>query len=78
MSTTICTSCGFPFRRKPEETWRTTCVGCWRKGARREPVPVHIHRCSGDHECEARATLRELAIRVPVLLKLIDATPPSM
>ena len=72
MTAAICVSCGLAFRRGAEQTWRTTCYDCWRKGARREPVPVRIHQCAGGQECDARAVLREVALRVPSLLTLIE------
>jgi hypothetical protein len=25
-----CSDCGRPFRRKPDEQWKTRCISCWR------------------------------------------------
>ena len=78
MTAATCTSCGSVFRRKPEDTWKTTCFDCWKRGARREPVPVRIHRCASERECEARVMLRELAVRAPILLRVIEQAAPSL
>ena len=73
MSTCVCVDCGQAFQRRASENWRRTCSDCWRRGARVQAAPLHV--ACGNRECEARALMREFAIRSPVLLAALDAAP---
>lgn len=78
MATGVCIDCGSAFQRRAAESWRRVCSDCWRRGARPAAPSLHVHRCVGGRECDARSVLRELALRVPVLLAVIEAAPASM